>query len=430
MHKILSIVIILATFLFEGCGEDLDSTALQNLPMLAQSNQNRDAKIPVDVLWDATVSMQGYTTIAPMNVYRSLPDELENICSAIGDLNFYRFGQAATRIDRAGYRRFTEPETYTELVTSMANAVEISDPSHLSIIVTDLFESESDWSLVTQKLRDKYFAEHLSTAIIGIRNPFDGKIFDVGLKAESFSYATGGDPARFRPFYLFILGREDVVKEFLTRFEKFRRQQIIQNEIEYVIFTEHLTDREENFSTLPILDSQNLFETSELEDSRVREFGIDVPEEESFVTLDFQYRPTIGACSIDRNMLQTKLELFTLDSESNSWLETSIARADGRFSLEKDEESGRYLLRFDFTPERTLQIDRWNFLHASLKPPASSFELPEWISRWNMGNVDVNPNSFDATKTTNLLHIASSLLDAQFSSSQPSLVDLYFLIEN
>lgn len=429
--KFLSIVAMMfVTFFFAGCSDDLNSTALENLPIIESSNQNRDEKIPVDVLWDATISMQGFTTIAPMNVYRTLPDEIENICALIGDVNFYRFGSDAMKIDRAGYRKFTEPETYTELVTSMANAVEISNPEHLSIVVTDLFESESDWSLVTQRLKDKFFTKHLSTAIIGIRNPFDGKIFDVGLKAQSFSYATGGDQNRFRPFYLFVLGREDVVKDFVNRFEKFRRQQVIQNEIEYVIFTEHLTDHAETFATLPILDSQNLFESVELEDNRVREFGIDSPTDPASVTFNFKYKPTLGTCSIDRNSLQTQIDFFTLDSESDSWIETRNARSDGKFSLERDEESESYLLKFEFTPERNLQIDRWNFLHASLKPPASSFELPEWISQWNMGNIDVNPAAFDGTKTTNLLHIAQSLLDAQFESSQPSLVDLYFLIEN
>ena len=73
---------------------------------------------------------------------------------------------------------------------------------------------------------------------------------------------------------------------------------------------------------------------------------------------------------------------------------------------------------------------RRNFFKASLVPSASSFELPEWVLRWNSPNVDVNPNSFDGTKTTNLLHVAESMMEAQFSSSQPTLADLNFLIEN
>ena len=433
MKKFLYTVAIFATFFFAACGNEIDQSAFEKLPAIEKS-QLVDSKISVNVLWDATISMQGFTTLAPMNVYRTLPDEIENICSSIstlGNVNFYRFGQNATLIDRNAYRQFASPEIYTELITSMSNAVDISNPNELSIIVTDLFESSADWSLITQKLKDKYFSQHLSCAVIGVKNPFDGKIFDVGLKAESFSYATGGNETRFRPFYLFVLGREDLVKNFVTRFEHFRRQQVIKNEIQYVIFTEHLTDKTETFETLPIKSSENIFESGRffIDDLRIREFGIDSPSEKSSLTFGFHYKPTLGALLIDRNALLTRLDFYSYDPEKFEWVSDKKTRSDGKFSLTSDPESENYLVTFEFTGEKNLTADRLNFLHASMIPTASSFALPDWVSNWNMQNIDMNPNSFDGTKTVNLLHILDSLMDAEISSSQPSLIDLYFLIE-
>ena len=91
MKKFLYTVAIFATFFFAACGNEIDQSAFENLPAIEKS-QPVDSKISVNVLWDATISMQGFTTLAPMNVYRTLPDEIENICSSIstlGNVNFY-----------------------------------------------------------------------------------------------------------------------------------------------------------------------------------------------------------------------------------------------------------------------------------------------------------------------------------------------------
>ena len=59
---------------------------------MARAEMETPAAIPVDVYWDATVSMQGYTTLAAGNVYRTLPDLLGDIGDSMGNVQFFRFG--------------------------------------------------------------------------------------------------------------------------------------------------------------------------------------------------------------------------------------------------------------------------------------------------------------------------------------------------
>ena len=143
--------------LLVGCGNQIQS--VPPLPGTLPNALTAPEKIDTDIYFDATVSMKGFTTLAAGNVYLTLPDLLGDLGGAMGETNFFAFGEQIRPLDRANYRKFTTPEVYTEPITAVANVIDRADMNHLSIIVTDLFESESDWSNVSQKLREKFFAK-------------------------------------------------------------------------------------------------------------------------------------------------------------------------------------------------------------------------------------------------------------------------------
>ena len=214
------LLIIFAAMILVGCGNKIQT--VPPLPGTLPNILSAPEKIDSDIYFDATVSMKGFTTLAAGNVYLTLPDLLSDLCGSMGETKFFSFGEQIHPLDRTNYRRLTAPEVYVEPITAVANVIDRADPNHLSIIVTDLFESESDWANVTQKLREKFFSSHPAVAVIGIKNSFYGEIFDVGLKAAKFNYNSFDDPNRFRPFYLLILGRDDLVKNFLSKFNERR----------------------------------------------------------------------------------------------------------------------------------------------------------------------------------------------------------------
>lgn len=409
-----------------GCGDDTADVAITMPASVGATEEAADAQIPVDVYWDATYSMQGYATIAAGNVYRTLPDELSDLGSSVGETTFYRFGKEIKRLEGREHRNFSNPGYYDEVITSFGNVIDQADATHLSIVVTDLFESDADWSNIAQKLKDKYFSQHLAVAIIGIKNPFQGDIFDVGLDAKKYAYDSGSDPARYRPFYLFIMGPDAKVEAFVSRF---RERQAGGSETQYVVLSEKLADGALDFRTLKPEESANLYadEKHTIADPRIREFGADSVGETASMTVPFAYAPAFGALPVDAKGLKAAAQVFSLvDGE---WQPVEKQGSDMKAEL-VSEDGSNYQLKLSFTPEKTLAGDQLNFVHVAVTPDAKAYRLPDWVKAWNMANVDVDPAQFDGSKTINFLRVVESLKESVLSAAHPSLVTLDFVIED
>ena len=382
--------------------------------------------IPVDIYWDATYSMAGYTTLAAGNVFRTLPDELGDMGDSMGEVTFYRFGAEVTPMEGREWRNYTQPGVYTELITAVHNVVDKADANHLSVIVTDLFESDSDWSNVTKKLKDKYFGNHLAVAIIGVKNSFNGDIFDVGLNAAKYTYNSGDNPARFRPFYLFIMGPEKGVRDFIDRW---RERKTLPNETNYLFLSENLTESAGDFSKLELLpESENLYEKDGLglKDKRMKEFGITDMGDPVKLAAKFAYQPIFGTCPLDMDNLKTSVQVLKLTEEG--W-QKSEREGDANAEVVHAEDDN-YQVTLTFSPELTLEPESVNFIHVSVAPDSKGYKLPDWVKQWNMPNVDVSPTDFDGSKTINFLHVADSLKGSALAASHPSLVNLNMVIDN
>ena len=395
---------------------------------MARAELETSTSIPVDVYWDATVSMQGYTTLAAGNVYRTLPDLLGDIGDSMGNVQFFRFGAEVMPLGGREYRKFSDASTYTELITAVHNAVDTADPNHLSVIVTDLFESDSDWSNVTKKLKDKYFAHHLSVAVIGIKNSFHGDIFDVGLNARKYFYNSNDDPARFRPFYLILMGPEKKILEFI---DLWKERQTIPNETQYLLLTENLTEGANDFTQLVVSEGiQNLYSNESLgiRDKRIKEFGINDHSAPVVLPVRFDYQPLFGTCPLDMDHLKTAVQAFSL-SENGEW-EPLDTNDDPKVEVSRSSDApDSWNVTLTFQPEQTIKPDAMNFIHVSVFPDAKGYRLPDWVRAWNMPNVDVAPDQFDGSKTVNLLHVMESLKSTALTASHPALVNMNIIID-
>ena len=334
-----------------------------------------------DIYFDSTVSMRGFTKLRDGNVYLKLPDLLGDMCSSTGTVNFFAFGADIRPLEGRTYRQFATPDVYNELITAVANVVDAADTDHLSIIVTDLFESDSDWSNVTQKLRDKFFAKNLTVAVIGIRNSFYGEIFDVGLNAAKFEYNSWDDPNRYRPFYLLVLGRDGAVKNFLR---DFKERQSLPEDTGYLILSDNLTDAPKNFSSVPPESDLSNFvrDTKFAMDSKdTLEVAVDKFSSPATFKMNFICEPADGVCAIDRKNLIVDMELFS-SNDGKNWQAVPIDKADFIAKVEpvaNDKGADEYSLEFSFTPEKILNRDAVNFLHVSLRPSKSGYDVQQWV---------------------------------------------------
>lgn len=415
-------------FLCAGCSST-DDSVVDSVPNIefAPVEQEKDTT-SIDVYWDATYSMKGYTTIDQNNVYRYLPDDLDDIGNSMGEIKFFSFGKDIKPLEGREHRKFANANSYDETITAIHNVVEKSDTNHLSIIITDLFESDSDWSNVTKQLKEKYFSKHLSVAIIGIKNPFDGEIFDVGLNASKFNYNSGNDPQKFRPFYMFILGQDSDVKKFI---QLWKNRYAKNNEIQYLVLSENLMDKSANLSNMDIVESENLFEEENMDlPKEMKEYGIDSFDETTSLTTKLNYVATDSGCAVDINKLKPQIELWSL--QDGQW-QKNDNNGNVKCTFKSDEsEPDNYLVNVTFTGDKTLVPNTVNLIHIGIKPDNTGLILPDWVKLWNLDNsmVGNNPNEFDGSKTINFLHVVESLKDSVLSTAQPSLVNMNLVVQS
>ena len=434
--------IFIATFFFAGCGSDSNDKI--SLPEdFKQTYETANNKVNVDVYFDATVSMKGYTTLSAGNVYRTLPDIFTDIGSSMGEIKFYKFGEEISELANRDYRKFSSPEPYNEKITAIQNVVDKSDTNHLSVIVTDLFESESDWSNISKKFREKYFANHLAVAIIAIKNSFNGDIFDVGLNAAKFNYNSYDYPDKFRPFYILVMGQESYINKFM---EKFKERQTLPNEVNYLLLSENLASSTSNFASLPVSDLQNFYlnDVLNLADKGVGEFGVDNFNEPASFSVQFDYNPQLGACPLNMNEMVSDVKIFSQeeikndededkdddkeDKSEKKWQPTSAEGATVTINPVEGQDK-TFLVNVSMLPEKNLREGRLNFVHIAFSPSEKGYLLPEWVSAWNMANVDVSQANFDGSKTINLIHVIGSLKDSVFAAARPSLVNINFVVD-
>ncbi len=419
MKKFLLIICAVTIFLI-GCGNEIRT--VPPLPGTLPNFLNAPEKIDTDIYFDATVSMKGFTTLAAGNVYLTLPDLLGDLCGSTGEVKFFSFGEQIHALDGRSYRQFATPEVYNEAITAVANVVDRADTNHLSIIVTDLFESDSDWSNVTQKFREKFFANHLSVGVIGIKNSFYGEIFDVGLNAAHFNYNSWDNPDRYRPFYLLVMGRDDIVKNFLR---KFNERQILPNDTGFLLLSENLNETPADFSNFELDEVENFYSDETLGlDSRVKEFGLDKFSEAASFIVNWEYKPPLGACPLDLSEVDTEIEIFSVEGEE--W--TPLQKNDLRVGLLKDNrQSGNFLIKISLTPEKTLAEGKLNFVRIKVMPKENGYKLPAWVELWSV-NVDGAAKNFDGSKTLNLIRVLGSLKDSIFAASRPALMNINFVV--
>ena len=277
-----AIFLFLLTTVVAGCALGDDEASVAELPPIPNVEIVEDKNEPVvmDVYWDATCSMQGYTTIPQNNIYLGLPDNLEDIGTNLGEVHFFRFGENITPMEGRQHRKFMESGFYNEVITSANKVIENSDPNHLSIILTDLFETDADWSNLAKQIKEKYFLKYQSVAVIGIKNPFKGDIFDVGYEnSGKIFYDSGLDTAKFRPFYMLVMGSDKDVRSFIT---KCKERMGNDERVKYLLFTNKMVDKVPDLTTMDTSNMKNIFIDSKLtiNDKRLIEYGIDSQDEE------------------------------------------------------------------------------------------------------------------------------------------------------
>jgi len=249
----------------------------------------------MDIYVDATLSMQGFVKAGTETRYIQTLQRLEN-ATIRGWLNshvkFHKFGNyAATFIERQQFLDgFSAPGFYNDPQfrgkTHIEDVVLKADQNNLTIIVTDLFEENSDLNSLERELKNKYILNGLAIGVLGVKSAFDGIIYDIGL-SKAVSPHRG-----LRPFYVLILGKHRDVARL------FEQMQVNESSDEhFALFSPNIANQTSALRKAKVAESSKLVEDDFLQlgpaDSpRVRQFTLQSnPPLGSFLLSDIQLCP-------------------------------------------------------------------------------------------------------------------------------------------
>jgi hypothetical protein len=403
----------------------------------------------VDVFLDSTLSMQGFVSAGTNSNFQQTVPILESAVIsgwAGGETHFFKFGNQIEALTNRSYLDAVKPEFYLDsdynLLTLIENVIDSAKLDHLTVIVTDLFQNNSDVNQLSDKIKRKYIAAGLGVGVFGIKSEFKGEVYDVGPKNYSFPYVSGGDPKKFRPFYLLVLGsHSDVAKYFealtyagLNKFPAELQQR--------VIFSPFIASPLANFEGPPNFkankiarqDPGTLVRTA-AKDARITEFKIvGLPDSANFST-ELTYHP-LSDVVLTSNDLAAEITAWVCSDKANANPQsmTESAEAKSAFKLKTanvTSDNQRIQLEAQIDPKTLPGAGIYQF-RVVLRP--RDYSLPQWITDWNMKTELIDywhgkPTEFDGGKTYNLENFLKTLWGAVLDAHHPKSGILYIYIK-
>jgi hypothetical protein len=185
------------------------------LPAASRPPHTAEASKAVDLNLDGTLSMQGFARPSDGRFSQLLQD-LDLSFSALwrpDQISYHRFGSIIEAIPQRPFYVAASSEGFfkgsKEYATTRIDKVfRASEPGHLTVVMTDLFEQDLDISSIQQSLRASHFPERSSLAIWQWRMPFSGPIFDFDFRVREGRIYTGE-----RYLYMLALGPKESIEK-------------------------------------------------------------------------------------------------------------------------------------------------------------------------------------------------------------------------
>ena len=179
----------------------------------------------VKVYVDGTASMAGYTNNNAPSVYKDIVKSLEPLFHArwkSNKIEFVRFGDSYVPFNGEEFLKFEKKDFYQDKDTRLDNVIKDTDNRNLSIIITDLFQTNQHYTSLSNALESKCFGNQADRgfAIIGVKSQFKGKIYDIANHAPVEYSSEDGKVGTYRPLYMLVIGNDVDVKVFAYELQR------------------------------------------------------------------------------------------------------------------------------------------------------------------------------------------------------------------
>lgn len=204
-----SILTVVLSLFFFGCGTRGGEQKVLPVP----SSREAPANVQVDIVIDATPSVAGWVDTeafkglimndldAPLDASWETTYAMSKILNAESVANYVSKSEAVTR------------SYYSRGDTDIGAIIAESKESHVTVIATDLFQTDQASSDVSREL-SRLVSDSTLVYVLARDMPFDGHIFDVGFSKKTFAYS--GD----RPLYLLVMGPTESTSAYIENLLK------------------------------------------------------------------------------------------------------------------------------------------------------------------------------------------------------------------
>lgn len=215
--------LVLGSSILTGCGGTSSSGTTgwegPQEPIRGPVASDAPSSINVKLFVDATTSMAGY--LGKQNRYSQFLQSIGSTLTsgwAQSNIQYFRFGTRVDQIDRSIWRSARSKSFYQDgpisTTTRIDSVLSRIEPDATTIVVTDLFQNESDIAALVERVKTDAFQKGLDAAILGLRSQFDGVVYDAKVGPYQYS-STDGKPSTYRPFYALIFGKTAQIRKLL-----------------------------------------------------------------------------------------------------------------------------------------------------------------------------------------------------------------------
>ena len=404
--------------------------------------------LKIDLFFDATLSMKGFTLTQTSSSYQQSVPLLERAVIEGwrgGEAAFFKFGDEIATLPGRAFLEAIKPQFYSDAKynkrTFIERVIDRADVDHLTVIVTDLFQDNADVNQLSTKLKNKFIANGLSIGVLGIRSQYDGTVYDVGSDNHSFSYKSSEKPESGRPFYLLAFGSHANVAHYFTTLESSGMSSFPERHA--LILSRFITAQSAPFATAKLntankmseISSSNLIESSTSQD-HTKAFQITKGRTETSFSTQWPYSALPNVME-HAAVLASELTAWKAENTGGKQLtlvESSRAKTALEITARLFPESGAFN-KLDLQARlnvKELPASGKYCYRIVLRP--SSYSLPSWVSEWNMRDSEIKAwhmkvGQFNGAKTYNLENFLGTVQGAVLNTTPPEVGEIYIYLK-
>jgi hypothetical protein len=422
-----------------------------NNKLAGVSAQPSDA-LKIEVLVDGTPSMQGFVKNSKQSRYEQTIDLIDQTAKAIKQSQDVTYSFFGTERKAGNYLAAKQPASYAGgagLTNSQLNAaITPPDPNKLSIIVTDLYQTDTDINSVNEILKNDYLEKGYAVGVLGVRSQFKGKVYDIGRDRAERHYTTTDQEERFRPFYIIFLGLYANIASYFDQLKS--KDQAVIREEQFVIFHSN------SFSKPSMFDFAKY--RAEFPKSKKSLKAIKTVSDGNVVG-SLKQPNAIAALQVTSDPSTTETDRQVKHQVPYNGLAYTLAPKEFTTGKTQSERFDRTTQKFMPIEVQALQFKNWivsdnasnqqlSFVTqidpTALQPGVYVFKLdvspvafqePEWWKRWNFDESEfdrVNQANFDGSRTINLQRFLQGLNTTTtqlVTANKPTAAHLCFAVQ-